>query len=148
MSGTARETERRRITSPEELHDCIRVTNPNLWILLAMMIAMLAGLIVLASTITIENTTEVQAEVLNAPDGEASLISCTLTDGRKNNIRIGMEARVAGETGTVRELIANDEVMFVTIGLDREGARLKDGIYDAEIVLERTTPISFLFSAD
>lgn len=148
MSEAARETKGRRITSPAELHDYIHVTNPNLWILLALIILMLVGLIILASTITIENTMPVQVEVINVLSGEVSMVSCTLSDERKTHVKIGMEVRVAGEKGTVQEIIEDDQTTSAMITLDREGVKLKEGIYDAAIVLERTTAISFLMSTE
>ena len=148
MSEAARETKGHRISSPAELHDYIHVTTPNLWILLALIILMLTGLIILASTITIENTMQVQAEVFDALDDEMSFASCTLSDERKTYVKIGMEVRIAGEKGTVQELIDNNQMVHASITFNREGVKLKEGTYDAVIVLEKTTPISFLMSID
>ena len=145
MSEAAQERKRSRITSPEQLHDYIHVTNPNLWILLAMIIAMLAGLIILGSTVTMENTMNAQAEVLGmADEKESTLLSCTLTGERRGMARIGMEVRVAGQEGTITELIGDEDQIVALAVLDEGSAKLKEGTYDAVIVLEKTTPLSFL----
>ena len=51
-----------RISSPEELHDYMRVTSPRLWMILAAIVALLAGFIVYASTATLENTMPLKVE--------------------------------------------------------------------------------------
>jgi hypothetical protein len=148
VSEAARERKGHRITSPAELHDYIHVTSPNLWILLTVIILMLAGLIILAATIPIENTMPVQVDVDVLPDGQPPMITCLLSDERKSNVKIGMKVRIAGEVGRVQELIENETQVLASIELDREDTRLKEGSYDAVIVLERTTAGSFIMSTD
>ena len=50
-----------RISSPEQMRDYMRVTSPRLWMLLAAMIALLAGFLVYASTTMMETTLELSA---------------------------------------------------------------------------------------
>ena len=146
MSEAARERKERRISSPEQLHDYIHVTNPSLWILLIMIIVMLGAMIILAATITIENTLDVQMEVTGITDEEgSSLLTGTITDEQRSQVKIGMKVRAAGEEGTITEMIDDEQEVFVAAEPDRAGAKLKEGIYDAVVVLERTTPISFVF---
>ena len=52
-----------RISSPESLHDYMRVTSPRLWMLLGAIAALLVGFIVYASTVTMENTVPIEVEV-------------------------------------------------------------------------------------
>ena len=149
MSEAARERKERRIASPEQLHDYIHVTGPNLWILLMMIIILLTGLIVLASTITIENTLPVQVAVAGGPkEGIPSVLACSITDDRRGQVKIGMPVRIAGEKATVTSLYEDEEEDFVSMTLNRPGAALKEGVYDAEIVLEETTPITFLLERE
>ena len=44
-----------RISSPEEMHDYMRVTSPKLWMILSAVIALLVGFIVYASTSVMES---------------------------------------------------------------------------------------------
>ena len=44
------------ISSPEEMHDYMRVTTPRLWMLLTAIVVLVAGFIVYASMTTLENT--------------------------------------------------------------------------------------------
>ena len=43
------------ISSPEQLHDYMRVTSPRLWMLLGAIVVLLVGFIAYASTATMEN---------------------------------------------------------------------------------------------
>ena len=60
-----------RISSPEQLHDYMRVTSPKLWMILSAIIVLMVGLIVLASTATMESTMKVQrASVVFTDDAD------------------------------------------------------------------------------
>ena len=145
MSEEVRERTECRISSPEQLHDYIHVTSPSLWILLIMIIVILGAMIILAATITIETTMDVQMEVTDtASEGGGFMLMSSITGERRNQVKIGMEVRIAGEKGSITELIDNEQEVFVVAEPDRAGANLMEGIYEAVIVLERTTPISFL----
>ncbi len=48
-TGLFRKTSMDRIRSPEQLNDYLRVTNPAVWVLLAALLLLLAGLAVWAS---------------------------------------------------------------------------------------------------
>ena len=92
-----------------------------------------------------ENTLNARVNIVDDGEtGHSSTLECTLTDERKDLVRAGMKVRVAGEEGTVRMIVQDGDSVFVTITLDRENAKLKEGFYDAKIVLESTTPVSFL----
>ncbi len=45
-SGIFREKSIERVSSPEELNDYIRVTSPSVWLVLAAIIVLLAGMLV------------------------------------------------------------------------------------------------------
>lgn len=145
MSEAVREQKERRISSPEELHDYMHVTGPGLWIMLAVIIALLTALIILASSIRMENLMDVTMQV--SADGAVerpSQLTCTLTGDRKGQVKVGMKVRVAGQEGTVIALRENDEETQATVVLDREDAKLKEGAYDSKIILESTSPVAFL----
>ena len=145
MSEAVREQKEHRISSPEELHDYMHVTGPGLWIMLTVIIGLMAALIVTASSMKMENLMDVQ--MLVSAEGAAARpprLTCTLTDGRKDQVRIGMKVQVAGQEGTITTLKEDDEEVQVTAVLDREDTELKEGSYDAKIVLESTSPVSFL----
>ena len=145
MSEAVQERKERRISSPEELHDYMHVTGPGLWIMLAVIIGGLAVLIFFASTMKLENLMNVSVQVTDdGPGGEPAQLVCSLTDNRKDQVKIGMKVRVAGQEGTVTTLVEDDEEVTAVAELDRADVEMKDGAYDATIVLESTSPVSFL----
>ena len=146
MSETVQEQQKQKISSPEELHDYIHVTGPGLWIVLTMIIVFLAALIVFSSTISMENTMSVRLNAETARETGKTALTCVLDDSRKDLVKVGMKVRVAGEEGSVRELVEQDGREIILVFLDREEARLKEGVYDARIVLEAVRPISFLLN--
>ena len=54
-----------RISSPEQLHDYMRVTSPRLWMTLAAIVILLAGFIAYASTASMENTMPIKVHAEN-----------------------------------------------------------------------------------
>ena len=125
-----------RISSPEQLQDYMRVTSPGIWMVLTAIIVMLAGLIICSSIGTVETSYPVAADV---KAGEASIV---LDKDTEYTVKEGMTLRVAGEDITienVRRLDSGETVVTADVSL-------QDGTYDAKIVTERITPITFLLN--
>ena len=206
------------ISSPEQMHDYMRVTSPRLWMLLSAILALLVGLVVYASTTRMENTMSIRLQA-----GE-NYGTCDLTAAQKDMVKTQMPVRLGDVTGYVSDImqvtmlrldavfdgtppvddyyvltfgdslpsgpaeedenttyvviidgtmysygrseelrarLAGDtrvrvggklatvtgcelcEMVSITVMFD-DGTRLPGGVYDAEIVLESTAPISFL----
>ncbi|MCR5168705.1 MAG: hypothetical protein K6C13_16050 [Oscillospiraceae bacterium] len=123
------------ISSPEQLTDYIHVTNPGIWVLFAVIILMLAGFIAWASVGHLETVADAKAAVI---DGTAHI---TVYD--RCDVISGMTVRIGNEEFTVSS-VEQDE-MGHTIAYS--SVTLADGIYDAGIVTETVSPISFLLSA-
>ena len=62
-NGLFRKKSMDRISSPEALHDYMRVTSPRLWMILAAIVLILGGFIVYASTAKMENTIPIRVSV-------------------------------------------------------------------------------------
>ena len=154
-NGLFRKKSLERISSPEELHDYMRVTSPRLWMLLGAITALLVGFIVYASTATMENTMTIKVEISQTElqENEAGEIEY-VTDIRaylpshmKEQVNNGMMVRIGREETTVSYIgVREDDTIFLLIHSDRDYLPLPDGEYDAELVLESTTPISFLWN--
>ena len=121
-----------RISSPEQLTDYLCVTNPGIWVVLAAVILLLAGLFAWSMTGTLEPTAEVKVVVADKTAEVIPLGSETLADG--------MPLRVAGQ-----------EFMIAFVRTDEYGrqvgtaqADLPDGTYDGTVVVDETHPIRFL----
>ena len=143
-----------RITSPEQLQDYMRVTNPGVWLILAVVIILLTGLIVCSAVGRLETKCEAQAVV---KDGMMQLVAAdpahpdaVLKEGME--VRVGSEkTRIsyvtqerpdAGTEGTAAAAVKETAAATATAETS-----LPDGTYDAEIVLESITPISFLINS-
>lgn len=144
-----------RISSPEELHDYLRVTSPRLWMLLIAIVALLVGFIVYASTVTLENTIPVKVIVENMLTGEDGapqpFYYSVLPMEQKDIVASGMKVRLGNAEGRV-ELIAVDNAgdaersVTVFYIMEPDNLNLRVGEYDGELVIESTTPISFLWN--
>ena len=124
-----------RISSPDQLTDYLRVTNPRIWVLLACVILLLAGIFAWASIGTLETVIPVKVRV------EAQ--TATVIPDGSGALKQGMPLRVSGQ-----------EVLIGGTGADEYGrvfgvasVALPDGVYDGTVVTEQTRPISFLLES-
>ena len=154
-----------KINSQEDLHDYMRVTSHKLWMLLGAVILLLVGFIVFAATTTMENTMNITVEVQNfdtlkenqtegtpAPaPGQYSLISSSLPASLADTLKVGMVVRLGTYKGKIvwismGELDNAEAELYAIIEMNQGYVPFPDGTYDAELVLESTTPISFLWN--
>ncbi len=145
-----------RISSPEALHDYMRVTSPRLWMILAAIMILLAGFIVFACTCNMENTMNIRVKVetfeATADEGgvpeKVTLVSAKLPMDQIDVVKTGMKIRLAKAEGKVYWIStsAEEDVIDVFFDMEYDYVPLDDGEYDAELVLESTTPISFLWN--
>lgn len=145
-----------RISSPEQLNDYIRVTNPGVWTILAAVLILLAGFVVWSVLGKLEskvNTVAVSAE---------GAVVCYVRQGEISKIEEGDAVRLADRECKIvsvsREPIAVDEnftAYMLRVGGLSVGewvyrialdAELPDGVYEASIVTDSVAPISFLFN--
>ena len=146
-NGLFRQKSIERISSPESLHDYLRVTSPRLWIILAAIIILLAGFLVYASMATMENTMALKVKVESQNTADAR-VSCSLPKDQAEEIRTGMKLRLGKEEGTVSRILnaADEDRTDIYFQMEHDPLSLSDGEYDAELVLESTTPISYLWN--
>ena len=156
-NGLFRKKSLERISSPEELHDYMRVTTPRLWMLLAAIAVLLIGFLVFASTANMENTTKIKVTVENLETsgeegaGATAIYYSSLPMSYKDVVEAGMKVRIGNEEGKI-DLIAmvnseeGGQEIELLIVMDNPSLSLRDGEYDCELVLESTTPISFLWN--
>lgn len=145
-----------RVSSPEQLGDYIRVTNPGIWATLGAVVILLIGFIVWG----VAGTLETKIGTAAVSDGGA--VVCYVNEAeiagvaRNNTVRISnreyVVTAVAGEPVAVDEsftayalhiggLAVGQWVYPVTVNAD-----LPDGVYEAAIVTDSISPISFLFN--
>ena len=134
-----------RISSPEQMRDYMRVTSPRLWMLLAAMIALLAGFLVYASTTMMETTLELSASV-----DQGGVIQAAVTPEQARNLEIGMKVRIGGKNARVAEIVqmlGGETGRQTTVLIEpEEDLVLPEGLYQATVVTESISPIDFLMN--
>lgn len=123
-----------RISSPEQLTDYLKITNPGVWVILSAVILLLAGLFAWSMIGTLETTATVKVIVSNDTAQIVPIDTDIITEG--------MVFRVNSEEYTVA-LAENDDLgrYFGMASVD-----LPDGIYDGTIVVDQVHPIDFLLN--
>ena len=130
-----------RISSPEQLRDYMRVTTPGTWMVLTAVILLLAGLIVSSALVNVESTIPGQAVV----DEDGMLMQIELPLSQKSLVSPGMVVRVSDREAKVDMVFQVEDTLQVLAELPEDGEKLAPGTYDAQIITETVTPISFLF---
>ncbi|MBO7676835.1 MAG: hypothetical protein J6S49_04920, partial [Erysipelotrichaceae bacterium] len=123
------------ISSPEQLDDYLKVSTPNLWIVLAAVIALLVGVLVWANVDYLETTINAAGSV---DDGVVEIV---LTGNDAETIKEGMKIRISNLETDVEFVQYDDLGRAIAIAF----AEIPDGNYKVVIVTERIHPISFLF---
>ena len=126
----------KRISSPEQLTDYLRVTNPGIWIVLAAVLTLLVGFFVWMSVGTIETTVEVGVSTQNHV-AEVAVKSGDATIAKDMTLRVGDQQTAILSTKT-------DEYGR-TVGV--ADVNLSDGMYDGTLVTESIHPIQFLLTS-
>ena len=155
-NGIFREKSMKRVSSPEQLGDYIRVSNPSVWMALAAVIILLAGVCVWGFFGRLETTVSTPVVV---KDGQAV---CYVTEKDVMSVKAEMPMRVDGQEYKVISVSAAP--MEITDSFDSYAlhiggfgvgewvytvavdAALPDGIYQAEIVTDSVSPMSFVFN--
>ncbi len=126
----------KRISSPEQLTDYLRVTSPGIWIILSAVIALLVGFFVWMAVDTIETT--VKAGV--STQGGHAVVA--ITEGDKT-VTPGMTLRVGGVEAKIISVETDEYGRTVgTAEVD-----LPDGMCEGILVTESFHPIQFLISS-
>ena len=125
-----------KISSPESLGDYLHVTSPTVWLILAAIILILAGVLAWSSFANIDSFASGSAQVKN---GSMRIYSDNEQIAR--NVENGMTVQV-GES----------ESRIESIGVDPEGrlfasaaSPLPDGTYPAKVLYRQTKILSLLF---
>ena len=130
-----------RITSPEQLQDYMRVTSPGVWMVLAAVIVLLAGVIVSSAVVSVDSTISEQAVV----DVDGAL-TIGLPLDQKELVQPGMVVRVADREAKITTIFQRKDETQVIAEMTDSDEKLPAGTYDVEIVTETVKPISFLFN--
>lgn len=145
-----------RVSSPEQLHDYVRIANPGLWMVISAIIILLAGIVVWGFIGKIDTTMET---AIIADSGNAVIY---VGESDVEKVEVGMTVRVEGAEYTVTNIseepikvdgslsdyavhasgLTEGEWVYV-VSINGEHS---DGVHKADIVVESISPISFILN--
>ena len=136
-SSVYRKVSMERISSPEQLNDYLRVTNPSVWIVLAAVVLLLIGTLIWAGFTYIGSSVSGVAAV------EDGVMTVRFEDpALEKKVEAGMSVTV-GDTSSP----------IVSVGHSADGrafaqaeTALADGSYEAAVQYKRTQIIRLLFN--
>ncbi len=131
-----REKSLKRISSPEELGDYMKVTSPSMWLVMAAMVLLLAAAIIWSFTGRMETTLDTAARVEN---GQAVI---ELSSEQIGMLTVGSEVRSGDKTGQVTGIEKEEDGYLVLARLPQ----LEDGLTEVTVVTESIAPITFLMN--
>ena len=137
QSTVYRKASMERIQSPEQLNDYLRVTNPSVWVILAAVVLILAGMLIWGSFAYIDSFVTCTAEV---KDG---VMTVTFEDeAPAKNVKAGMNVTV-GDTASPIVSVgrASDGKLFA-----QAETALADGSYQATVSYRQTQVLQLLFN--
>ena len=139
-----------RFSSPEALHDYLRVTSPRMWMVLTAVLLLTAGFVFYASSATMEETLPVQVRVMVSGEGEnaRTQVSAELPPEMKGVVQPGMPVRFEGMKGSVETVYETESVIGILVRMGKDFAGLPDGTYEGLIVTDSTTPVGFLLGEE
>lgn len=145
-----------RVSSPEQLNDYVRVSNPGVWMILAAVIALLIGVCVWGIF------GHLDTKISTAGTCESGVFTCYVNEEKIGQVKSGMTVNVDGASLSVSEISAKPiavsadmDSYLLYLGGYSEGewlykitanTALPDGTYKAEIVTESVSPMSFILT--
>lgn len=145
-----------KVSSPEELNDYIKVSNPGIWMILAGIVVLLIGVCVWGVTGHLDTVVKAGAE---SRDGT---VTCYIKESDIDSINEGMTAVIDGReykissvSSSPQQLDENVDAYILHMGKLEAGewiytatieASVTDGVYEAEIVTESVSPMSFILN--
>ena len=147
-----------RITSPEQMNDYIRVSNPSVWMLLAAVIVLLIGVCVWGAFGHLD--TAVQTGGV-CEDGRLTVFLSESDFARSDGdsiLSVGeVEYAAASDAAGTPILLdeSTDPYLLHLIGLSAgdwvhalsaEAPDLKDGVYTVSVIIERVRPLDFVLN--
>ena len=145
-----------KVSSPEQLNEYIRVATPGVWMVLAAIVILLAGVVVWGCIGHLDTTL---STAIVCEDGEEVIY---VKEADIEKVEVGMIVRVGDKEYSVSEIPTEpirvdgtmSEYAIHTSGLAegewvyavKVNGDFTDGVYKAEIVIESISPISFILN--
>lgn len=152
-----RQSSIKKITSPEQMNDYIRVSNPSVWMVLAAVIVLLLGICVWGIFGRLDTTVQTGGI---CEDGRLTVFLRESDFSKLNDAAIlsvnGVEYAASDAAGTPIRLDEHtDPYLLHLLGLSAgdwvyalsaEAPDLKDGVCTASVIVERVRPLDFVLN--
>ena len=129
-----------RVSSPEQLNEYIRVANPGVWMVLAAIVILLAGVVVWGFIGHLDTTLDTAVVCEN---GEAVIY---VKEADVEKVEVGMTVRVGENEYAISEIPTEPVRVGEWVYVVKVNGDFTDGVHKAEIVIERISPISFILN--
>lgn len=147
-----------KISSPEQLNDYIKVSNPSVWVILSAMIILLSSVCIWGVYGRLNTVISVNGI---AKDG---ILTCYIEEKDIDKIKEGMLVKIGDFDGKInfiervpksKKMLEGelDEYQAYKLSLKEwnyklliDAAQVEDGIHKASIVLESVKPMSFILN--
>lgn len=142
-----------RVSSPEQLNDYVRISNPGVWMLLAAVIVLLTGVCVWGIFGALTTTVNAAAVCSN------NTLTLYIKEPDIDSVKAGMDVNVNGISCKLSEISGTpvpvdglDEYLVHKGGFQAgewvytatADADIPDGVYPADIVVESVSPMFFV----
>ena len=148
-----------RVSSPEQLTDYIKVSNPSIWIVLLAVVILLISVLIWSIFGSIPDTVKQNALV---QDGVAV---CYVDSDTALKLKAGMKTEISGTKGTILEIsdtpLSADELSKTMMDnaiaesltkeewyypVKAEASGVPDGLYEMVITIDSIKPVSFVLN--
>ena len=136
-SAFFRKQSMKRITSPEQLNEYLRVPSPKTWILLFSVLLLIVGFLVWSVF------TAVESYETGTARAEKGILTITFDDASAaQHVEIGMTVQVGGVQAEVTSVGIGDDGQIIA----GAQASIPDGVYEARVGYRTTQILSLLFN--
>lgn len=145
-----------KMSSPEQLNDYIKVTNPGVWMILTAIIVLLIGVCVwgifgkLETKITVAAVSSGDAAVLYVKENDISSVKkdMTVTIGDASYAIVSVSAEPISVTEEIGEYARRTGNLSIGewVYLVKIDKTLPEGVYTAQIVIDSVSPLYFVFN--
>ena len=126
-----------QISSPEQLHDYLRVPNPTIWLIMAAVVLLIAGAWLWSSLATTNTFVSGTADVSNG-----SMVIRVNDPQMTDLVKAGMKVLVGDSTEKISSIGHNADGSSFAVA----ETELADGTYTAKVILRQTEIMRLLFN--
>lgn len=135
-----REKSLQRISSPEQLNDYIKVSNPSIWLLLGAMGILLVAFLAWASngniTSQIDSTGVVKNMLVNG--SKDNVVVCFVSKDEADKLRAGMEVRILDNKQATRSYVCGKVSYADTVPVSKDTVKSQLGDWLADTLLQES----------